>query len=203
MEYITPALRRYAVRIETIEPDPANPRKHSRRNLDAIMQSLAKFKQQKPIVIDRRNRIIAGHATYEAAVGLGWEFVAACRSELAGTLRKAFAIGDNRTGELAGWEDAELSTQLDAILAESEELLKATGFEPEDLAKLTASPAGGEESWIEDFHISPPAEVTWILIGVPLDSFAEARPHLAALQEIAAIDVEVSRSVDATGQQSS
>ena len=43
--------------------DPANARKHSERNLDAIKGSLAKFGQRKPIVVDRRGRILAGNGT--------------------------------------------------------------------------------------------------------------------------------------------
>ena len=38
-------------RIDDISPDPANVRMHSERNLAAIVASLRKFGQQKPIVV--------------------------------------------------------------------------------------------------------------------------------------------------------
>jgi len=42
--------------ITDLHLDPANARRHSQRNLDAIMSSLARFGQQKPIVIDAKPR---------------------------------------------------------------------------------------------------------------------------------------------------
>jgi len=47
--------------------DPSNARNHPTKNLDAIKGSLAKFGQQKPIVIDKNNVVIAGNGTLEAA----------------------------------------------------------------------------------------------------------------------------------------
>ena len=40
------------VRLDSLHPDPANVRLHDERNLDAIKGSLARFGQQKPIVVD-------------------------------------------------------------------------------------------------------------------------------------------------------
>jgi len=52
--------------------DPANVRKHDRRNLDAIKASLRKFGQQKPIVVDTKGIVLAGNGTLTAAKELGW-----------------------------------------------------------------------------------------------------------------------------------
>jgi ParB-like chromosome segregation protein Spo0J len=39
------------IQISTLIPDPNNARKHNEKNLSAIKGSLAKFGQQKPIVV--------------------------------------------------------------------------------------------------------------------------------------------------------
>jgi ParB-like chromosome segregation protein Spo0J len=86
--------------------DPSNVRKHSRRNLDAIKASLRKFGQQKPIVVDAKGIVLAGNGTLTAAQELGWTEIQIVRTELAGVEATAFAIADNRTAELAEWDDS-------------------------------------------------------------------------------------------------
>ncbi len=46
--------------IDSVSPDPANARKHGQRNLDAIVGSLRRFGQQKPIVVDSHRRRSGG-----------------------------------------------------------------------------------------------------------------------------------------------
>ena len=103
--------------IETIEitalhPDPANARRHGQRNMDAITSSLARFGQQKPIVIDANNVIRAGNGTLAAAKSLGWSTVQCVRTDLIGVEATAFAITDNRTAELAEWDPDILAAAL-------------------------------------------------------------------------------------------
>jgi DNA modification methylase len=134
------------VTIETIDTsdisqDPANVRKHSRRNLDAIKASLRAFGQQKPIVIDSRNIILAGNGTYEAAKELGWSEIQIVRTRLTGTSAVAYAIADNRTAELAEWDDTALAEQLRALQSEEFDV-EAAGFTGEEIDGLIESLAG-------------------------------------------------------------
>src|SRR5690554_4033428 len=87
--------------IGDLTADPANVRKHSTRNLEAIKASLKRFGQQKPIVVDGNGVVIAGNGTLEAARSLGWTHIEIVRTELTGSEAVAFAIADNRTAELA------------------------------------------------------------------------------------------------------
>lgn len=91
--------------INELVPDPANARRHSQRNIDAIMASLVRFGQQKPIVVDGKNIVRAGNGTLAAARALGWTHLNAVRSDLAAGELAAFAIVDNRTAELADWDN--------------------------------------------------------------------------------------------------
>ena len=121
--------------------DPANVRKHGDQNLAAIKASLARFGQQKPIVVNADGVVIAGNGTLMAARALGWQTIKAVRTNLAGSEATAFAIADNRTAELAEWDDAALQQQLAAIAIDDDELLAATGFDEKELAKLAAANA--------------------------------------------------------------
>ena len=101
-----------SIAIEALHPDPANARRHPDRNLDAIKSSLARFGQQKPIVIDANNVVRAGNGTLTAAKSLGWTHLNIVRTELASVEATAFAIADNRTAELAEWDPEILAAAL-------------------------------------------------------------------------------------------
>ena len=126
------------VPLSSISPDPANTRKHSRRNLDAIKASLRRFGQQKPIVVDVKGVVLAGNGTLAAATELGWPEIQIVRTELAGVDATAFGIADNRTAELAEW-DANLGDVLASLKAEDFPLAEI-GFDEDDLAELAGEP---------------------------------------------------------------
>lgn len=109
--------------IKDLTPDPQNARQHDTKNLKAIEGSLAQFGQRKPIVITDANVIVAGNGTVAAAKNLGWEKIEAVRvpSDWSKDQVKAFALADNRTGELATWSPEVLAAQLVE--------LEAAGFE--------------------------------------------------------------------------
>lgn len=107
-------LKVISVKLGQIQSDPNNARKHDDRNIEAIMASLRTFGQRKPIVITNDNTVIAGNGTIEAARRLGWATVEAARTPADWTADtiKAYALTDNRTAELATWEQSTLSAQL-------------------------------------------------------------------------------------------
>ena len=72
------------VSIKDLILDPSNARKHSAKNIEAIKGSLAKFGQQKPIVISKDNIVLAGNGTLEAAKALGWDDIGIISSKLTG-----------------------------------------------------------------------------------------------------------------------
>ena len=118
--------------VKSLVFDPDNARKHSKKNLDAIKASLTAFGQQKPIVVDKKNRVIAGNGTLTAAIELGWSDIGAVRSVLKGNDAKAFALADNRTAELAEWDIDILNDQL-FELKEQEFNLDSLGFDIKDI----------------------------------------------------------------------
>ena len=123
------------ISLSLVSEDPTNVRRHEKRNLKAIRESLRKFGQQKPIVIDSKGTIIAGNGTYVAAKGLGWDKIKIVRSELIGVDKKAYAIADNRTGELAEWNDQALEEALRS-LADEDFDINTIGFNDEELESM-------------------------------------------------------------------
>lgn len=103
------------LKIEDLVFDPANARKHSKKNLDAIIGSLSKFGQQKPIVVDKNNVVVAGNGTLDAAKKIGWTKINCVRTDLTGPEAIAFALADNRTAELAEWDIEPLNKTLQSL----------------------------------------------------------------------------------------
>lgn len=122
------------VGIETLSPDPANVRKHGQRNMDAIKASLRRFGQQKPIVVDAKGIVLAGNGTLAAARELGWREIQIVRTELTGSQATAFGIADNRSAELAEW-DEKLADVLASLKAEDFPL-EEIGFDLDELEAL-------------------------------------------------------------------
>lgn len=149
--------------IADLQPDPNNVRVHGETNLAAIRKSLERFGQQKPIVVDARGRVIAGNGTLAAARALGWDSVDVVVTGLSGADAVAFAIADNRTAELAEWDDAELGKALAALVTEDSALLDATGFDDEALAKIAKETEATAEDGGDD-----PLDATPEVAGEPV-----------------------------------
>jgi len=124
------------VQIDQVFMDPANARTHPQKNMEAIRGSLQRFGQQKPIVIDQKGCVIAGNGTLMAAQQLGWDTIQAVRTTLEGAQAAAFAIADNRTAELAEWDEQALMQTLTALDLEDPTLLDAAGFDKQALEEM-------------------------------------------------------------------
>ena len=107
--------------LKDLIPDPANRRKHTPRNLGMVADALREVGAARSIVIDENNVIMAGNGVSAAAgeAGItrvkvveaaGDELVAVRRVGLTDEQKRALALYDNRTGELAEWDWAQLAT---------------------------------------------------------------------------------------------
>ncbi len=136
-------------KIESLKEDPRNARKHGEKNYEAIQSSLEEFGQQKPIVIDKESQVIAGNGTLQAAKEIGWQEIKVVVSDLEGLRQTAFAIADNRTAELASWDDAILAESLEALSDLSFELACDTGFSDDEVRRIL------ERASHEDLEVAP------------------------------------------------
>jgi hypothetical protein len=137
-DYIEPSLWPLAVPVADLHEDPANVRQHPERSIQSIAASLKRFRQQKPIVVRADGLVIAGNGTLSAAKSLGWEYVAALRSETLSASRAeatAFGLADNRTQELSSFDFEGVSSLLQALEADGVSL-EGLGWDADELQPL-------------------------------------------------------------------
>jgi DNA modification methylase len=117
--------------LESIAPDPFNPRKHAREQIRAIARSIETFGFNAPILVDKAGIIKAGHGRYEAAKFLNLAHVPVIRLEhLNEQQAKAYMLADNKLTDRSSWDDQELALrlkELQDIVTDFE--IEATGFE--------------------------------------------------------------------------
>lgn len=140
------------VDIDSVSLDPSNARLHNDKNLAAIKASLKRFGQQKPIVVDSGGVIFAGNGTYAAARALGWKRILVIRSALNRTELTAYAIADNRTAELADWDNDVLASTLGSLNEEGIDPSEL-GFDEKAMAKLLQEEAQEQSLGDEKFMV--------------------------------------------------
>jgi len=144
------------VPLDSVRLNPDNPR-HNDEAVGPVKQSIARFGFRVPIVANRRTGFAeAGNTRLKAAREMGLAQIPAIWVDDDEMTALAFAIADNRTAEIATWDEPELAGLLQRLAREDQ--LAASGFRDDDLtgllAKLEAEDASGrEETW------EPPAEV--------------------------------------------
>lgn len=124
------------VPLTQLRPDPFNERRHPERNLAVIEASLTQFGQLKPLVVTSKMVVVSGNGTLEVMRHrLGWQ--EAWVTIFPGNAReaRAYAIADNRSAELATWNDR-LAESLATL---TNNLITSAGFTP-DAAQLLSTP---------------------------------------------------------------
>jgi DNA modification methylase len=119
------------VPISALRVDPRNPRTHSRIQVRAIARSIDTFGFNAPVLVDKRNQIVARHGRYEAAQFLGLENIPVIRlRHLTETQARAYLLADNKLAERSSWDDASLALQLKELSELALDFdLEAIGFE--------------------------------------------------------------------------
>ncbi len=121
--------------LATIHPYPHNPRRNDHA-VAAVAASIREFGFRQPIVVDEDNVIIVGNTRYKAALQLGLETVPVhVATGLTPAQRKAYRIADNKTGELADWDDAQLVQEL-TDLQNMDFDVDVLGFSADELHEL-------------------------------------------------------------------
>lgn len=175
-------------KIEDLRHDPNNARRHSDRNIEAVVNSLRRFGQQKPIVTLADGTVIAGNATLKAATSLGWSHVASVVFDGDKDEATAYALADNRTAELANWDWAVLGDQLDHFV----------GLDGIDLADVgwTAEEAGSIIGTI-DFTDVPDGELDKVAEDEPGDNDDSEQSTESSTADVVVTIYDLAREADA------
>jgi len=136
--HIAEDLRPLARPVAELVADPANARRHPERNRAAIVASLRLYGQRKPVVVRRAGMVVvAGNGTLEAARALGWTHLACVVVDDDATTATGFAIADNRSAELAEWDDGALARILGGLVEDNVSIADL-GFDDDEMADLLA-----------------------------------------------------------------
>lgn len=104
------------VRLSELNSDEKNARRHPDRNISETLRSLQEFGQHAPLVVQRGTyKVLVGNGRLEAMRRLGWESadVYFVDDDDETAIRRALA--DNRTAELAEWDDDMLQQLLSEL----------------------------------------------------------------------------------------
>jgi ParB-like nuclease domain len=130
------------IEIDCLVPYPQNAR---RGNVGVIMDSIREFGQYGPLVCRAREHkppmVLAGNHTLKALAGLGHQTARVELIECSDDEAKRIVIADNRTGDLATWDEVALAAQLESFGDD----FAGTGFTLVDAEKLLFGSAGRDE----------------------------------------------------------
>jgi DNA modification methylase len=131
-------------------PYARNARTHSDDQVAQIAASIVEFGFTNPCLVGADGVLVAGHGRLLAARKLGLETVpVVVLDHLSSTQRRALVLADNRIAENAGWDDATLRTELEALQADGFDL-DLTGFDPDTLAELLAGEETDQAGEVDD-----------------------------------------------------
>lgn len=127
--------------VSALVPYAKNARTHSDEQVSQIARSIEEFGWTNPILVDRDNVIIAGHARLLAAKKLKLlEVPVIVLGHLTDAQVRALVIADNQLALGAGWDEEMLRVELRVLQAEDYDF-DLIGFGESELAELLADDA--------------------------------------------------------------
>lgn len=143
--------------LDQLVPDPANPRTHDDRNLAAIRASLEAHGQVEPILVQESTRmVIAGNGRMTAMRAMGWTTATVALLDVGDAEARQLSIALNRSGELAGWDEAVLATHLRDLSSLADTFSpEALGFDVAEMEALVAAYATDVDTLPTDPSPSP------------------------------------------------
>ncbi|MXN66507.1 DNA methylase N-4 [Stappia sp. GBMRC 2046] len=103
--------------LSALRPYPGNARRHSKKQIRQIADSIARFGFTNPVLVSDDEEIIAGHGRVMAAKELGLDEVPTLKlSHLSAAERRAYVLADNKLALNAGWDTEVLAIELQALI---------------------------------------------------------------------------------------
>ena len=104
-----------------------NAKKHPKKQIEQVANSIKEFGMNQPIVVDKNGVIIVGHGRYEALQSLGWEIKDEWVKvvDLTEEKAKAYRLADNKLNE----SDWDMDLVLQELKGLSEDMFALTGFD--------------------------------------------------------------------------
>jgi DNA modification methylase len=174
---LAPELKIELVLIDTLRPDPANPRRIGERELEALTKSLKEFGFVQPVLVRKSdNVVIGGHQRLVAARRLGLKTVPVIFLDLPPEQARLLNLALNK---ISGQWDQELLARMLADLKPIEDIdLSLSGFSEDELDKLLKSlDARDKRSRVESFDFQAAWEEAQKAPGVQLGDIWRLGDH--------------------------
>lgn len=119
-----------------ITPYPKNAKKHPKKQIEQIANSIKEFGMNQPIVVDKNGVIIIGHGRYEAMQSLGMEVKPEMIKvvDLTDEQANAYRLADNKLNE-SEWD---MNLVIEELKGLSEPMVELTGFDTDLLIEPDA-----------------------------------------------------------------
>lgn len=102
--------------IRDLKPYKKNAKKHTKKQVEQIANSIKEFGFTQPVLIDSENNVVAGHGRILGAKKLGMKSVPTlCLDELTPEQIKAYRLADNKLNE-SSWDYEMLDEELGSLL---------------------------------------------------------------------------------------
>lgn len=160
--------------LDSLQLNPRNSRRHKKRQIQQIANSIRAFGYLVPLLVDAKGTILAGHGRALAARLIGMTEVPTITIDhLSDAQISAFMIADNRLTENSDWNKELLAEQFKILSAlELDFSVDVTGFEMGEIELLIEGPASPgsrrndladviPDSWAEPL-VSQPGDL-WLL----------------------------------------
>jgi hypothetical protein len=159
---IPKTLTALAVSVDQLVPYGPNPR---RGDLSVIVESLQRHGQYRPIVVRANTfEVLAGNHTLAAAKQLGWTKIAATFVDVSDDEAARIVLVDNRTADLAGYDDSILAELLSGLPD-----LDGTGYSADELETLLALHSGTQYDGDLDEALAAADQSAWPWVKVQLN----------------------------------
>ncbi|MBI4336710.1 MAG: ParB N-terminal domain-containing protein, partial [Chloroflexi bacterium] len=141
------------VEVSRLRPWEDNPRRNDHA-VDAVAESIRSFGFNVPILCDQNLTIVAGHTRWKAAQKLGMTKVPVIVVQMSDVQRRAFAVADNKTAEIADWDLSRLRDVLKELRSEDVDIA-SLGFSDEEMRRLLLDDSPDEDS-VPEISDTPP-----------------------------------------------
>lgn len=127
------------------KPYGKNARVHPPEQIAALVKNIQGTRFMKPILVDERGEILAGHGAHMAAKQMGMERIPVIQHKgLTQAQKRAYRLADNKIGERSSWDGALVGLEI-KDLQEMGVDLALTGWEPNEVELLLKPPPGRTE----------------------------------------------------------
>lgn len=124
----------------TLKPHPKNARAHSPAQIDEIGRSIEAVGWTRPVIIDEKGEILAGHGATLAALQRGiTEVPVIVRKGLTEALKRSYRLADNKLAEKSTWDTPLLREELGLLKGMGFDLA-LTGFDQDEISFMLAPP---------------------------------------------------------------